>query len=143
MTGNPSHLVAAFLASQLDYVYFAHGLALVLLGVVAASMPRDRGARLPWPWLAAFAITHGLGEWMELGAIALGDQPALRALRDVGFLCSYLLLLEFARRAHAAIRGRGPGPWVTLAVGAIPIAAWLAAGPELVSPVVRLTVALP
>jgi len=143
VTGSPSLLVAEFLASQLDYVYFAYGLALVLLGAVAASMPRERGADLPWAWLAAFAITHGLGEWMELGALALGDPPAFRVLRDLGFLGSYLLLLEFARRAHAAVRGSGPGPWLTLAVGAVPIAAGLAAGPGLVSPVVRVTVALP
>jgi diguanylate cyclase (GGDEF)-like protein/hemerythrin-like metal-binding protein len=135
--------MAGFLASQLDYVYFAYGLALVLLGAVAASIPRERSAAFPWAWLAAFAITHGLVEWLELGAIALGDLPAFRLVRDLALLGSYLLLLEFARRAHAAVRGSGPGPWLTIAAGAIPLAAGLAVGPELLSPVVRVTLALP
>ena len=45
----------------LDYVFFVYGLAFIVLALVSR-MPA-RGPRLPsWPWLTAFAVTHGVNE---------------------------------------------------------------------------------
>ena len=69
--------MAEFLTSQLDYVHFAYGLALVLLGAVAISISRSAPGRLPWTWLSAFALIHGLVEWLHLAEIAGGEIPGL------------------------------------------------------------------
>lgn len=135
--------MAEFLTSQLDYVFFVYGLALVLLGAVAISIPRVAPTRLPWAWLAAFALLHGLVEWLHLADMEGEAIPVLGMGVEVLLLGSYAALFEFARRAHARIRGSGPGPWLTGVVVALPVALALVRGSPNLGPATRLLVGLP
>ena len=132
--------MAEFLTSQLDYIYFAYGLALVLLGAVATAISRSAPDRLPWGWFAAFAYAHGVVEWLHLAG---GSSPALQIAVTLLLLGSYLFLFEFARRSHAALRGTGPGRWLTWVVGALPVALALVWGVANLNAATRIVVALP
>jgi hypothetical protein len=135
--------MADFLTSQLDYVYFVYGLALVLLGAVAATIPRGAAARLPWGWLAGFAFVHGTAEWLHIANLALVGPPAFHLAITLVLLASYTLLLEFARRSHRVLRGSGPGPWLTWLGLAVPVVAAVNAGAATLAPAMRVLVALP
>ncbi len=135
--------MAEFLTAQLDYVYFVYGLALVLLGAVASTTSRAEPGCLPWGWLGGFAFVHGLVEWLHLAEMVGGDLPSLRLGVDLLLLLSYLVLAEFARRATAVVRGRGPGPWVTLLLGALPLLAVIVRDPAALNGATRVFVALP
>jgi diguanylate cyclase (GGDEF)-like protein/hemerythrin-like metal-binding protein len=113
--------MAEFLTSQLDFVYFVYGLALILLGSVATSISRSDPGRLPWGWFAAFAYSHGVVEWLHLAELASGKNPAIHFVVALLLLGSYLLLFEFARRSHAQLAGAGPGRWLTWVAGALPV----------------------
>jgi diguanylate cyclase (GGDEF)-like protein/hemerythrin-like metal-binding protein len=135
--------MAEFLTAQLDYVYFAYGLALVLLGAVATAISRSAPDRLPWGWFAAFAYAHGVVEWLYLLELATGNSPALSVVVTVLLLGNYLLLLEFARRSQVVLGGAAPGRWLTWAVGVTPVAVALAWGVANLNPATRVFVALP
>ena len=135
--------MSEFLTSQLDYVYFVYGLALVLLGAVASTISRSVPNRLPWGWLAAFALAHGSVEWLHLAELATGQSPALNLVVTLLLLGSYLFLLEFARRAHAVVWGTGPGRWLTWIIALVPLAAALFLGTRSLNPATRVFVALP
>jgi hypothetical protein len=135
--------MAEFLTSQLDYVYFVHGLALVLLGAVASTIPVGTAVRLPWGWLAAFAFTQGAAEWLSLADVALGGPDPLHLAISLALLASYALLLEFARRSHRVLHGRGPGPWMTWLAACVAPAAAIFWGMTALAPVMRVFLALP
>ena len=135
--------MAEFLTSQLDYVHFAYGLALVLLGAVATAISRSAPDRLPWGLFAAFAYVHGLVEWLHLAESASGNSQALHVFVTALLLGSYLLLFEFARRSHAVLRGAGPGRWLTWVAGALPIAVALLWGVSNLNAATRVLLAMP
>jgi diguanylate cyclase (GGDEF)-like protein/hemerythrin-like metal-binding protein len=135
--------MADFLTSQLDYVYFVYGLALMLLGAVAGSIPRGGTGRLPWGWLAAFGWLHGSAEWLHLARLAGGNSPFLEPFVTLLLLASYACLLGFARRSHVALRGSGPDRWFTGVLVALPISAALVWGLPVLAPAMRLLLALP
>ena len=143
ITQVPLASMADFLTSQLDYVYFVYGLALMLLGAVAASIPRAVKGRLPWGWLAAFAWVHGAAEWLHLARLAGGNSPLLEPFVTLLLLASYACLLGFARRSQLALRGAAPGRWFTGVLVALPISAALAWGLPVLAPAMRLLLALP
>ncbi|HQR29841.1 MAG TPA: hypothetical protein PLL32_05485, partial [Anaeromyxobacteraceae bacterium] len=135
--------MASFLTAQLDYVYFVYGLALVLLGAVSASISRDRGQCLPWGWLAAFGLLHGAAEWLHV--IALTESATGWFHGGLTFLAfaSFLVLLEFARRAHAAVSTLRIGGWLTVLAAVVPLAAFALRGVHGLDVTARLLVALP
>ncbi len=135
--------MAGFLAAQLDYVYFVYGLALVLLGAVSASISRDDPGRLPWGWLAAFGVLHGVGEWLHVLAMTDAAGPWIHVAITLLLFGSYLLLLEFARRSQGLVTGRRIGPWVTGLVALAPVAVAAARGLRDLDPSMRFLVALP
>lgn len=64
---------------------------------------------MPWRWLMWFGLLHGAKEWLDLLALALGDDPRFTAIRLVLMGASFFCLLEFGRRAIAVLDGRMPG----------------------------------
>ncbi|MFA6320366.1 MAG: PAS domain S-box protein [Candidatus Omnitrophota bacterium] len=81
-------------------VYFAYGLAFILMGIIIAFMPKrsdflDLGDHL---WLvAAFGFIHGTNEWIEM-FILMGmpfDINTLKLLNNVSLPISYLFLVLF------------------------------------------------
>ncbi len=95
-----------FLMSQLDYLFFLHGLAFILLGTVCLGLNRKMIRQLPWNFLAGFALLQGLQGWMELYFLDLFSPPVMTYLRLGVMLCSYGSLFEFVRRS--ATRNGGP-----------------------------------
>ena len=135
--------MAAFLPSQLDYVFFVYGLALVLLGSVCLTMSRESSARAPWGLVAAFAFTHGLVEWLQLGALATGDSQAFQLARTLLLAIAFGFLLEAARRARRSTRGNISGPLIYSGVPAGIAVLVTIGGPSSLDSAVRLLLAGP
>ncbi|MDI1346173.1 MAG: diguanylate cyclase [Pseudolabrys sp.] len=103
--------MAAFLTSELDFIFFFYGLAFILLGSVCFAIARG-GQGMPWAVLGLFAYVHGVGEWLDLTALVAGDAPAFATGRTALMTGSFLLLLEFARLEAARIELKVPGRWI-------------------------------
>lgn len=73
--------MAAFLSDQLDFIFFFYGLAFILLGAMCWAIARRRTDERYWKMLAAFGLIHGVGEWLDLSALILGDSVAFSTLR--------------------------------------------------------------
>jgi diguanylate cyclase (GGDEF)-like protein/hemerythrin-like metal-binding protein len=131
------------LVTQLDYIYFAYGLVLLLLGAVCVSMSRNASVPTPWPLLGAFAALHGIAEWLHLAALAGGDAPGFRLARELLIAASFLFLLEFARQARKTVCGRTPGRWILLLPAGGVLVLALAFGPGTLASAVRPLVAAP
>lgn len=105
--------MAAFLNDQLDFIFFFYGLAFLLLGATSWAISRRRPDELPWTMLAAFGLIHGVGEWLDLGALILGDTPTYAAIRIGVMTASFVFLAEFGRlQLGGLVRGR----WIYLPV---------------------------
>jgi len=65
--------MAAFLSTQLDFIFFFYGLAFILLGGVCFAIRRHSNQRTLWGLLGAFGFLHGTSEWLDLTALVLGD----------------------------------------------------------------------
>jgi hypothetical protein len=90
--------MAVFLNAQLDYIFFLYGLAFILLGGVCFAMLGVPGRPRALNWLGAFAVVHGISEWLDLIALLVGDAPSFALVRSALMAISFALLLEFARR---------------------------------------------
>jgi diguanylate cyclase (GGDEF)-like protein len=101
--------IAAFLATQLDFIFFFYGLSFILLGAVCFAIARMRERESAWVPLGLFGLVHGVGEWLDLIALVSVDARAFQMVR-VGLMAgSFLLLMEFARQTAIRIGLRPPG----------------------------------
>ena len=106
--------MGGFLNSQLDYILFLYGLALLLLSAACLGLKHRGETRLPWSWLGLFGLSHGVYEWLELLAMSLGDHPFFAAGRILIMMTSFVFLMEFARAGLIAAWGKGPGRWIII-----------------------------
>ncbi len=104
--------MTSFLIGQMDYIFFLYGLSFFLLFIMLYGLGHRVGGAMPWRWLMWFGLLHGAKEWLDLLALALGDDPRFTAIRLVLMGASFFCLLEFGRRAIAVLDGRMPGRWV-------------------------------
>ncbi len=86
-----------FFLGQLDYVFFVYGLAFILLSSVCVVLYKKDKALLPWYWLGAFGLIHGLNEWMDMLALSLGDSAPFNWVRIAVMGVSFVCLFEFGR----------------------------------------------
>jgi len=91
--------MTAFVLQQMDYVFFVHGLSLVLLGGVCSYMSRSNKTTAGWEWLGAFSVLYGANQWLDLTAMSLSDDSYCQSLRFAVSTFSFLCLCEFGRRA--------------------------------------------
>ena len=106
---------ASSIASQIDFVYLAYGLAFLILATECLSRLRQEEAALPWGWLGWFGLVHGLHEWFDGSLVFVTDSLPLRVIRLTVLTVSFLLLGEFARRGFKrSFPLRTPGPWILL-----------------------------
>jgi diguanylate cyclase (GGDEF)-like protein len=108
--------MAAFLSAQLDFIFFFYGLAFILLGGVCFAVTGIPGPRTFFGLLGAFAVAHGVGEWLDLIALLAGESLTFAVIRTALMAASYLLLLEFARRQAIRFGLRVPGIWLHAAL---------------------------
>lgn len=107
--------MAAFLNDQLDFIFFFYGFAFLLLGATCWAIARRRPEERPWTMLAAFGLIHGVGEWLDLSALILGDSPTYSAVRISVMTASFVFLAEFGRLQMGSW-GWVPGRWVYLPI---------------------------
>jgi PAS domain S-box-containing protein len=91
--------MTAFVLQQMDYVFFVHGLSLVLLAGVCSYMSRRNKTAADWEWLGAFSVLYGANQWLDLTAMSLSDDSYYQWLRFAVSTFSFLCLCEFGRRA--------------------------------------------
>lgn len=94
-----------FCQSNLPLIYGLYGLAFFVAGIVVAlESGRNSQLRLTHalPFLAAFGITHGIHEWIEMFLLtATGTNLWLQALQGISIVllaASFVFLIEFAVR---------------------------------------------
>ena len=97
----------------MDYIFFLYGWSFLLLATMVHGVDRRSGDVMPWRWLAGFGLLHGGNEWLDMLALALGDDPRFFAVRLAVLAASFLCLLEFGRRATTVLNGRTPNRWIT------------------------------
>lgn len=98
----------------MDFVYFIYGFSFLLLAVIVLSWARRDEDPLPWPWLGAFGLLHGIHEWLEMVALSQSASSAFLVVRLAFMAASFIALLEFGRRGLAMRAHRAPRWWVTL-----------------------------
>lgn len=87
--------------ANLDIVFFVYGLAFVLMGLSILFQCKE-GSRFKIAnhmWLlAAFGLTHGANEWLDMWAIIKGHDGTLDRIRWLCLIVSYIFIFEFGRR---------------------------------------------
>jgi len=72
--------LTAFLESNLIFIYFVYGLAHFVMGL-AVALETGRTSQLQLsralPFLAAFGITHGINEWVEMFSLIAAQIPSV------------------------------------------------------------------
>lgn len=119
-------MIADFLKTQLDYIYFFYGAAFFLLIPICLFLRRRTYYKLPWMWLLWFGAFHGTNEWLDLVALNLETDTVFNFVRLGVLIISFLCLAEFGRAGTYTIFGRGPGRWILLAMVALASLGWLA-----------------
>jgi diguanylate cyclase (GGDEF)-like protein len=120
--------MAVFLSTQLDFIFFLYGLAFILLGAVCFAIMGVPGRSTSFGVLGAFAVAHGLSEWLDLMALLVGDVPSFAVARTLLMAGSFLLLLEFARWQALQLGLRVPGPWALLVLALLVALGWTLGG---------------
>jgi diguanylate cyclase (GGDEF)-like protein len=120
--------MAAFFASQLDFILFFYGLAFILLGSVCIAVSRGSNSATPWAWLGAFGYLHGASEWLDLSALVFSDFVAFALCRTALMTVSFMVLFEFGRREAERLKFSIPGPWIQAPLLLLLIAGWHMAG---------------
>ena len=119
--------------TNMDIVFFIYGLAFVIVGVAILVQPKKDSnfklADILW-LLAAFGITHGANELLDMWAIIKGRNPLFDIIRSTVLVTSYLFLFEFGRRFFRICKQKYLerftkwfGWWVTLIIGLSVLAA--------------------
>ena len=103
--------MSAFLSDQLDFIFFFYGLAFILLGATCW-IATSRGAGATWALLGSFGFVHGLGEWLDLTALIIGDSRTFAVTRMAVMTVSFLLLMDFARTEGIRLGLKLPGRWI-------------------------------
>jgi hypothetical protein len=104
--------MATFLSNQLDFIFFFYGLAFILLGATCWAVARSKGGGEAWASLGGFGLLHGVGEWLDLTALIVGDAPAFAIARTALMTISFMLLMDFARLEGVRFGLKLPGRWI-------------------------------
>lgn len=103
---------------NLEIVFFIYGLSFVFMGIAIFIQPR-RGSMFSLSnilWLlAAFGLTHGLNEWLDMFAIIKESHSGVfNTIRLTTLFVSFVFLFEFGRRL-VSLRHRGFfNKWITV-----------------------------
>lgn len=90
-----------YFKGHLDVVFFVYGLSFVVMGVSILVQPRKESqyplAGVMW-LLAAFGITHGTNEFLDMWMIIKGKIPTLQLIGLFCLTTSFIFLFEFGLR---------------------------------------------
>ncbi|MBI5057878.1 MAG: PAS domain S-box protein [Nitrospirae bacterium] len=94
-------LIHSLFYRNIDVVFFIYGLAFVTMGFTVLVQPKKGSefkiANILW-LLAAFGLTHGLNEFMDMWAIIKGRNITIDMARWFILVISYFFLFEFGRK---------------------------------------------
>lgn len=86
--------------NNLDIIFFIYGLGFFIMGITILVQPKKgsefRIAGFFW-LLAAFGLTHGMNEHLDMWALIRGRAPFLDFVRWYILVISYIFLFEFGR----------------------------------------------
>ncbi|MFH1618670.1 MAG: ATP-binding protein [bacterium] len=95
-------ILGQWLQNGMDVVFFFYGLAFLTMGLAILFQPRRESrfelADIIW-LLAAFGLTHGANEFLDMWVMIKGRHPAFDIIRWGMLVSSYFFLFEFGRRA--------------------------------------------
>lgn len=131
-----------FFKGQMDYLWFFYGLAFILLAAVCQVLRNPARSSLPWKWLAAFGVTHGIHEWLDLLAQGPLPYPFLDTCSLILLPLSFVFLVEFGRASLAELQGYGPARWILLMLLGLTALGWPLAGLSGLSTISRYTLGL-
>jgi len=106
------------LQGQMDYIYAVYGLGYFVLAMVTLSLTRTTSP-LPWRWMGASAVLHGLNVWVVSLMVSVGSGDGVQVVRTALLAGSCVCLFEFARRGWHAVGGRRVSPWILLPLVAV------------------------
>ncbi|KWT95137.1 PAS domain-containing sensor histidine kinase [Candidatus Magnetominusculus xianensis] len=93
--------VTSIFGNNMDIVFFVYGLSFVLMGLAIALQLKE-GSAFKWTkilWLlAAFGLTHGVNEWLDMWKVIKGENKTLALIGWFFLAGSYVVLFEFGRR---------------------------------------------
>ena len=95
-------MTADFFAKNLDIIFLVYGLAFIVMAIAILIQPRRESqfklSKIIWI-LAAFGLTHGLNEWLDMLNIIKGYHSFLWHFSEAALLAvSYIFFFEFGRR---------------------------------------------
>ncbi|MBI5744976.1 MAG: PAS domain S-box protein [Elusimicrobia bacterium] len=97
------HAIFAAISSRLDLVFFVYGFSFTAMGLLLFVQPkRDNSFAIAenLPLLGWFGLTHGFNEFMDMWALLNpGTSPRFELTKTAVLVTSFVLLLEFGRRA--------------------------------------------
>jgi diguanylate cyclase (GGDEF)-like protein len=134
--------MTSFFIEQSDFILFYYGLAFVLLGITCFAIAPHAHRCRSWHFLGLFGLVHGLGEWLDLAALVIGDNLAFATLRTAVMAGSYVLLMEFARRELRRLGYWTPGTWIYLPLLAVIVVGGLAQGVDEANAIARYSLGL-
>jgi PAS domain S-box-containing protein len=109
-----------FFEGQVDFLFFFVVLTCLFFVVPCFHLGRNQRSRLPWNYLAGFALLFGLHEWLEFTAFSIGDNPLFVAIRQPFLLLGFFSLAEFARLGYLSLGHTPPGRrWYFLALAIV------------------------
>jgi len=96
--------------ANMDIIFFLYGLAFVVMGIAILSQPKKGHtfeiAGIMW-LLAAFGISHGVNEWLDMWAIIRGKNVYLDYIRWMCLVSSFVFLFDFGLRLVLMCAGGG------------------------------------
>jgi diguanylate cyclase (GGDEF)-like protein len=135
--------MSTFFVNQLDFIFFFYGLAFILLGTTCLAIARSKGNGEAWAILAGFAFIHGVGEWLDLTALIVGDGLAFSVVRTMLMTVSFVFLLDFARLEAIRLGLNLPGRWIYVPLMMLVALVGLAAGVTAANVAARYAIAFP
>jgi len=118
-------MLTDFFTKNLDIVFLIYGAAFIIMGIAILSQT-GRGStfrisNVIW-LLAAFGLSHGLNEWLDMLAIIRWSNSNLFSLVRLSMLTiSYVFLFEFGRRLISLCCKKFLNAWVTVIVSSIAV----------------------
>jgi HD-GYP domain-containing protein (c-di-GMP phosphodiesterase class II) len=93
--------ISGLFKANMDIIFFLYGLAFVVMGIAILVQPKKgrtfKIAGIMW-LLAAFGVTHGANEWLDMWAIIRGKNVYLDYVRWMCLVSSYVFLFDFGLR---------------------------------------------
>ncbi|MBF0330479.1 MAG: response regulator [Candidatus Omnitrophica bacterium] len=87
-----------FFPPQMDYLFFLHGLFLMLTGCMCLLMRDAQKYRVKWNYFGLFCILQGVYVWHSLYMVSFGALTSVCLLQQGIGIGSWLCLVEFCRR---------------------------------------------